>query len=188
MSVLAPLLTGADVGSALASGSEVEDFDEEERERDRRGKPKSYVRAAKRHDSAHQTELASLHDAAKRGLQKPEGLGPEEEMAWSSGVQEARQEASTAARQKAAANRKAAGKVVAGAAGHLRSAANKASPGAVASDITSGSSLSGWGAVVGVLLVIALYLFLSRANLATKAVSGVFSAVRWLVSPKPLPF
>ncbi len=54
--------------------------------------------------------------------------------------------------------------------------------------VASGRTLSPWGIVVGVLLVVLLYLLLSRSNLASQAVAGVLSAARWVVSPQPLPF
>ena len=50
----------------------------------------------------------------------------------------------------------------------------------------------GGGSVVGVLvaglLVILLYLLLSRLNLATSVVKGVTGGLTWLISPSVLPF
>lgn len=56
----------------------------------------------------------------------------------------------------------------------------------VASPQTGGGSFA--AVMTGVLLVIALFLLLSRANLATTLIGGVTKAASWLVAPKTLPF
>ncbi len=54
--------------------------------------------------------------------------------------------------------------------------------------VATGRTLSPWGVLVGVLVVVLLYLLLSRSTLTAKAIAGVLSAARWAVSPTPLPF
>ncbi|MCL2393255.1 MAG: hypothetical protein FWC87_01100 [Acidimicrobiaceae bacterium] len=44
------------------------------------------------------------------------------------------------------------------------------------------------GVMVATLAVLMLYLFLTRANLATSVISGVTRAIDWFVAPKTLPF
>lgn len=177
MSVIDAGLAGADLGN-LASGFSADDFAEDAPRRRSSGR----TRAEKSAQHEREGHLRDLYQSSKEGLPRPEHLDDEERAAWDEGERERRQGRRSERADKARRAASSGTGVAKQAAGYLGSVAS-----APAAPVPGGFDLSPWGVLAGILGLIALYLFLARSSLASKAVSGLVSGARWLISTEPLP-